>query len=283
MVIFSLVNPIDKNEIPKERNRDQQWTMVIIESPINVPGSKFYNLNYNLSVTYRSDSDTYSHYAYESELVWELNEEFDDQKNYLEGKTEFSVALISNCHDKSGRLNYINEMKKYVSVKIFGKCGDPCPSTGVNCKEIVSKTYKFYLAFENSLCKDYITEKFFISLRYDIIPVVLGIGEYEKYVPKSGYINVMDYKSPKELSEHLIYLSNNSTAYNSYFKWKKYVKRRESKSLNVNQDICELCIKLHHDSFYGKKEYKTIDNLSNYWNHETDCKSVSEYPALTAK
>ena len=119
MVIFSLANPIDKNEIPKERKRDQEWTMVIIESPVNVPGSRFHNLNYNMSVTYRSDSDTYSHYAYESELVWELNEEFDDNKDFLENKTEFSVALISNCHDKSGRLNYIKEMKKYVQVKIY--------------------------------------------------------------------------------------------------------------------------------------------------------------------
>ena len=34
--------------------------------------------------------------------------------------------------------------------------------------------YKFYFAFENSLCDDYITEKFFNMLKHNIVPVVLG-------------------------------------------------------------------------------------------------------------
>ena len=40
----------------------------------------------------------------------------------------------------------------------------------------------FYLAFENSLCDDYITEKFFSTLKLNIIPVVLGSGKYEEHV-----------------------------------------------------------------------------------------------------
>lgn len=37
----------------------------------------------------------------------------------------------------------------------------------------VSK-YKFYLAMENALCKDYITEKVFKVLSHNIIPVARG-------------------------------------------------------------------------------------------------------------
>ena len=70
---------------------------------------------------------------------------------------------------------------------MFGACGEPCPEKfkGLikeNCKDIIGREFKFYLAFENSICKDYITEKFFGILKYNIIPVVLGGGEYEKYV-----------------------------------------------------------------------------------------------------
>jgi hypothetical protein len=37
-----------------------------------------------------------------------------------------------------------------------------CPhSTETECLEMLDKDYKFYLAFENANCKDYITETFF--------------------------------------------------------------------------------------------------------------------------
>jgi hypothetical protein len=33
----------------------------------------------------------------------------------------------------------------------------------VCCLDILDTKYKFYLAFENSNCQDYITEKFFVN------------------------------------------------------------------------------------------------------------------------
>ena len=36
----------------------------------------------------------------------------------------------------------------------------------------------FYLAFENSNCKDYATEKFYISLDMAIVPIVMGGANY---------------------------------------------------------------------------------------------------------
>ena len=77
-----------------------------------------------------------------------------------------------------------------MSVDIYGKCGMECPSRLENgtvvsdyyCKEYIFTKYKFYLAFENSLCTDYITEKFFLALNKNIIPVVMGQGHYDLYV-----------------------------------------------------------------------------------------------------
>ena len=41
----------------------------------------------------------------------------------------------------------------------------------------------FYMAFENSICDDCATEKFYRSLLYPIVPVVMGGANYKvKYI-----------------------------------------------------------------------------------------------------
>ncbi len=90
-------------------------------------------------------------------------------------------------------------------------------------------------------------------------------------IPKSGYINVLDYKSPKELADYLIYLSNNKTAYNEYFKWKKYLTILTNSY--KNQNLCKVCVKLHLQSVFGI-EYKSI-NLTRLYGPYYNCLEVN--------
>jgi hypothetical protein len=85
-------------------------------------------------------------------------------------------------------------------------------------------------------------------------------------VPKSGYINVFDYKSVKDLTDYLVYLSSNATAYNSYFKWKKHA--RYVGPLNY-VPICDMCVKLNLQTFYGI-EKSVVSNIENHW-HQSQC------------
>jgi hypothetical protein len=88
-------------------------------------------------------------------------------------------------------------------------------------------------------------------------------------VPKSGYINAMDYSSPQHLAEYLIFLSNNKTAYNSYFQWKKHVNFFDYDKMF--SPVCDVCIKLHLEHYFGV-ESKVLENIESY----TDWKNCKQ-------
>ena len=65
---------------------------------------------------------------------------------------------------RNKRLEYAKNLSMYIPVDIYGGCGNmSCPRSNSNCFSMLDKQYKFYLAFENSNCRDYITEKFFVN------------------------------------------------------------------------------------------------------------------------
>ena len=61
---------------------------------------------------------------------------------------------------------------------------------------MLERDYKFYLAFENSICRDYVTEKFFNPLLFSTVPIVYGGADYEAIgAPPHSYIDVRNYTS----------------------------------------------------------------------------------------
>lgn len=146
-------------------------------------------------------------------------------RNFTTGKTKFAVAVISNCRTNNNRWRYIYELQKYISIDIFGRCGKALQcehGKSTKClRNIVSK-YKFYLSFENSNCRDYITEKLFTNaLQNDVLPVVMGAhpDDYAYAAPPNSYIHVEGFRDPEHLAKYLIVVSNNDTLYNEYFRW----------------------------------------------------------------
>ena len=82
--------------------------------------------------------------------------------------------LETNCSPRSNRMRYARKLQQYISVDIYGGCGEHrCPGhlpylKSMPCMNWLANDYKFYLAFENSNCKDYITEKLLHNgLRFD--------------------------------------------------------------------------------------------------------------------
>lgn len=184
-VVVHMRDTID--QLPDYRPPEQKWVFLLYESPYYNPDIGKYNNYFNLTSTYSHKSDFPGFFEHYSHFYWVENKFFNEKFNFHGTKKGFAVALVSKCLDNNGRLSYIEELKRYVPVDLFGKCGlnvsVAYPDTAhYNVKRKLSEEYKFFLSFENSNCDEYITEKFFQILQYNIIPVVMGGGPYDHYV-----------------------------------------------------------------------------------------------------
>jgi alpha-1,3-fucosyltransferase len=188
-----------------------------------------------------------------------------DLTSFIKGKKKMITWFVGHCTTPIRREEYVQQLSKYIPVDIFGKCTKECPS---NCDEMVRTDYKFYLAFENSWCPDYITEKFSRPLLYGAVPIVLGGADYRKFAPLNSYINARDFNSPKELADYLILLDKSDSLYINYFNWMKdyYI------SVPDMNGWCQLC-QMAHDNKIPTKVYHDI---KRWWmNDGGECETDS--------
>ncbi|CAH8875885.1 unnamed protein product [Trichobilharzia szidati] len=228
-----------------KRPEHQAWVAYDYESPIHSRLSYDLNDKINFTATYRFDSTIRTPYGMYTPNPSANKDKGNNTKlsrleNVAAGKDKAVAWIVSNCHPHSPRKSYADELAKYITVDVYGGCGRfSCGST--NCFIMLRKHYKFYLSFENSLCKDYITEKFFSNaLMNNVLPIVMGasIEEYQKVAPPHSFIHVDEFDSPKELAEYLKYLDKNDTAYNEYFAWHD----KGVVSMWSSKPECEFCL-----------------------------------------
>ena len=75
------------------------------------------------------------------------------------------------------------------------------------------------------LCRqDYVTEKFFNILAYNVIPVVFNGANMSAIAPPHSYINAEDFSSVEQLAEYLQIVARNDSLFASYFWWRDYYK-----------------------------------------------------------
>jgi len=156
--------------------------------------------------------------------------------------------VASHCPTYNDRLGFVSELQKFIPVDVYGACG-PFKCDRKNCMATIQREYKFYLAFENANCRDYITEKFFQNgLGGDILPVVMGAHPHDYKVagPPHSYIHVEDFPSPQKLAEYLLLLDRDEEKYNEYFAWKG---TGEIKS-GFSDSLCRACGLLFYADFF---------------------------------
>lgn len=250
------------------KTHGQIWMIYLLESPHNV-NVKWDNIDW--TATYRRDSTIVAPYGKWSQTSQNfLGEETIDLEPIAQKKTKKVAWFVSNCKARNNRLEYAQELAKYIKVDIFGSCGDKrCPrKSGEECLGMLREEYKFYLAFENSNCADYITEKFWVSaLHNDIVPIVMGpsIEDYQAVAPPGSFIHVDQFSSARELARFLLRLDANDELYQEYFSWKTkgdFVKTKF---------FCRVCALLNYQHLHPEERIEQ-KNLRDWWKGNGVCR-----------
>lgn len=259
-------------DIPDKRKRQQRYVFQLYESPLytwknlyKMPGF------FNWTMTYRLDSDVPSFYT-RWLAMRNLPANFRNlNKTEIIGKNKrLLIWMVSNCAVQSKREKYVEILQKYLDIDIYGPCKFSKYTCSKNdqerCTRMIGEKYKFYLAFENSVCKDYITEKFYGRAHLNSVPVVLSRKVAQGILPENSFIAADDFRNPKELADFLLKLDKNDEIYLSYFTWRtKYgFKWNNQKNLR-NEDFCLMCQKLNA---IPPEPVKIYTNIHLWWSEK---------------
>ncbi|KAJ0047379.1 hypothetical protein NL108_006765 [Boleophthalmus pectinirostris] len=212
-------------ELPSEtRPRAQKWIWMNYESPTHTPALWRLEGKFNLTLTYRADSDIFLPYGY---LDPGITRNPDAHLLHAPSRARLQrprlVAwVISNWSDSQARVAFFYELQRYVRIDIFGRVGLPLAAGSGNVVRLLSR-YQFYLALENSQHTDYITEKLWNAVVAGAVPVVLGASRrnYERFLPPKAFIHVNDFPSVRGLARYLLMLRRNPNRLWDHLDWRE--------------------------------------------------------------
>ena len=260
-------------DFPTYRRPDQIWMVSNMEPPQHLWGDlKVFNGIFNWTRWYRSDATLNWLYGFPYKLQTQAERinatEEMKGRNIFKEKTKGIMGRISNCVAQNKRYKTIDEMQKYLDIDMYGlcynrPCGNPSNQWDSSC-DVIMKQYKFYLAFENNDCKDYVTEKYWFSLGREQIPIVNWKSLNKDLVIPNSYINIYDFEDIKALAEYIKKVSDNETLYNSYFDW------RLQYSNNPPCPSCDVCKALHDKG----RPAQIVDDLDG-WVRNDICEKIT--------
>lgn len=208
-LLFNACNLDENLALPPNRTEEQEYILVGLEPSAYCPVSTKFNDFFNMTWTYKLSSDIlYPYLAVKnnrSELIGpRSNMKWMDVKDMastdnkivskLQRKSIAAAWVASNCDTIGRRHSFINNLNRELSnyghrVDYYGLCGNyqdceryPEDINGdiTKCSTKIKTDYYFYLAFENSCCEDYVSEKVLHGLKYFAVPVVYGGANYTR-------------------------------------------------------------------------------------------------------
>ncbi|MGE0058069.1 MAG: glycosyltransferase family 10, partial [Dehalococcoidia bacterium] len=184
------------HEVPwAKKYPGQLWVAWSMESVANFRQlvDPVFLANFDLRMTYELSADAWCPYLPYPEQ-WEQA-----LATPIAPKTAAATAVMfqSAALNDSGRNEFASELMSLIQVDSFGRFLNnrrlEVPDEGGKTKLAVISAYNFCLGLENSICTDYVTEKFYDPFLAGTVPVYRGAPNNDDFAPgPHSYINADD-------------------------------------------------------------------------------------------
>jgi len=248
------------------------WILWSDEPPSVVNYSLFKSYEFNWTISYKLNSEvsigSYGLFS-KRELTWSNSDYNRWIVKQFDNRLNGALWFVSNC-DAKERLQYYYDLLNQVNTTVegYGRCVDYYPmhlcTSGTHCEHNYMAKYKFYLSFESTTCRDYITEKFYKAFYHGLIPIVYGAhqNDYNNFAPPHSFIHINKFnQNMNELANYLRAIHSNFELYSMYHQWrKKYDVIIDKKAVDKIR-MCELCERLnrlHEDDVTYYQDIQTF-------------------------
>ncbi|KAM9360148.1 alpha-(1,3)-fucosyltransferase 7, partial [Symphorus nematophorus] len=232
---YELTRGMSSLPLHLDRPDSQHWVWLSMEPPVNNGNLSQLNGLFNWTMSYRRDADIFIPYG----------------KSMLGGEEQgYQVApnrsclvswVVSKYRPEQARAGVYQSLTKYIPIKVYGKWNKR-PLSNENLLPTIANCY-FYLSFENSEAKDYISEKLWRNaFQAGAVPVGLGPSRatYEALAPPGSFIHVSDFKSTADLAAYLRQVAEDKQAYEKYFQWHRT--HRIKTYTDWRERLCQICV-----------------------------------------
>ncbi|XP_071849801.1 alpha-(1,3)-fucosyltransferase fut-1-like [Apostichopus japonicus] len=261
----------------RERNPRQIWLYSTPESAFTSPPTasrkrELEDLQFNMTFGYHSKSEVYAPFG----AYIPFNVSIDFPTNVTTGKSP-EVATVSwassHCHHSYwNRTALVYFLSKFIDIEMYGGCGNhKIPRNSGGSK--ILRTHRFYLAFENTCCSEYITEKFWKALaQYESVPIVIGAkkSEYMRLAPPNSFIYADDFEKIEDLAKYVKKVAGNATLYRKYHEWRKDGKVEVYTNKRVfpfcrDEKACDLLLYLENNAWRKEPLITKVDPYGPDW------------------
>eukprot|EP01104_Vermistella_antarctica_P016001 TRINITY_DN5365_c0_g1_i1.p1 TRINITY_DN5365_c0_g1~~TRINITY_DN5365_c0_g1_i1.p1 ORF type:complete len:416 (+),score=97.54 TRINITY_DN5365_c0_g1_i1:156-1403(+) len=227
-IVMLSAGEIDMHDLPhrtkgKRGNPHKRWFLYSEQSPAHHAEMRdldFMKL-FTGSMTYRLGSEAPIPHSqkYPGDALRDLitaRPEFSPRE-----KTDLVVWMEHDCASSNRRTEYVMELMHHLGVTSYGNCMNNREWPEEKSRMDIMRTAKFTLVFEDSSCKDYVTELYWDALVAGTVPIYMGAPNVEQLTPTNhAILNVADFRSPQELASFVQDVSSSDETYLSFLDYK---------------------------------------------------------------